>query len=85
MASKAEKAFKEKYPHAHIRPTDRAIASYRVIAVFAGDYLCAEGLTVRDAYGRAAEYDAAGLIQPDPEEQRTDDQTPARAISGLKR
>ncbi len=66
-----EMQFKAKYPNAHLRETGRSIAHYKVVAVYAGDYLCAEGLTSERAYRDALQYEAAGMITPDPNEQRT--------------
>jgi hypothetical protein len=67
--SQSEKRFKGQYPHANVRDTGRGIAGYKVIAVYAGEYLCAEGLTVAEAYKRAQEYVDAGMINPDPAER----------------
>lgn len=67
----AEQAFRAKYPNANLRHTDREIAGYQVLAVYAGDYLCAEGLTANEAFRRALDYEDAGLIHPDPTESVT--------------
>lgn len=71
MTKICEMEFRAKYPHANVRDTKRTIAGYKIVAVYAGDYLCAEGLTVAEAFRRALDYEDAGLIQPDPNEERT--------------
>jgi hypothetical protein len=70
--SKAEQTFKDRYPFAHARLTGGRVGRYEVVAVFAGDYLCSEGLTRAMAFEKALEYDNAGIIQPDPLEERTE-------------
>jgi len=70
--SKAEQTFKDRYPFANVRATGGRVARYTVLAVFAGDYLCAEGLTRALAFAKAVEYDDAGIIQPDPLEERSE-------------
>lgn len=69
MTSKAEKEFRSKYPHANVRPTGR---EYCPFAVYAGDYICAEGSTKAAAFKLALDYDKAGIITPDPNEVRTE-------------
>jgi hypothetical protein len=67
--SKAEQEFRAKYPFANLRPTGREFCPY---AVYAGDYLCAEGATPREAFSLALAYERDRLITPDPEEQAGD-------------
>lgn len=67
MMSKAEKEFRSKYLHANVRPTGR---EYCPFAVYAGDYICAEGPTKAEAFKLALDYDKAGIITPDPNEVR---------------
>jgi len=66
--SKAEREFRGKYPNANVRPTGR---EYCPFAVYAGDYICAEGSTRAAAFKLALDYDEAGIITPDPQEQAT--------------
>lgn len=69
MKSKAEKKFTAKYPNANVRPSGR---TYRPFEVFAGDYICADGRTRAEAFKTALEWEAVGLITPDPNEHRTE-------------
>lgn len=61
--SQAEKLFTAKYPHANVRP-----GTTHPFEVYAGDYLCSEGLSRVDAFRRALAYEESGSIQPDPNE-----------------
>lgn len=70
--SKAEVEFKAKYPHAHTRPGDRNIFGRPLVQVFAGDYLCSEASSAKAAYRLALRWEQDGIIQPDPQEPRTE-------------
>jgi len=64
----AEQKFRAAYPNAHhvVEP-----GTVPTVAVYAGDYICAEACTVQRAYRKACAYVEAGIIQPDPTEPCT--------------
>ena len=63
-----EAQFKEKYPYArHI--SELVSGTLKRFTVYAGDYLCSEACSKERAYKIAIEYDADGLILPDPYER----------------
>jgi len=68
--SNAEKEFRAKYPYANVRPSGRR---YRPFEVYAGDYLCADGATRKEAFTLALAYERDGLITPEPTEQATEE------------
>lgn len=63
-----EVEFKSRFPYANVRPSGR---KYRPFEVYAGDYLCADGATKREAFANALEYAVNNLITPDPNEMPT--------------
>jgi hypothetical protein len=65
--SKFEREFRRRFPHARVT-TEPAGAQMTRYTVFAGNYICAFGLSKRDAFKRALEDVNAGFIQPDPDE-----------------
>lgn len=67
-----EQMFTAKYPHANVRAVHGK--PYEMVAVYAGDYLCAEGHTKRQAFKTAWLWEQQGLITPDPEERRSDEE-----------
>jgi len=64
--SKAEIAFRDKYPNARV--FDCRVFFRCRYTIFAGDYLCAEGPTVALASREALRQEEAGNIKPDPTE-----------------
>jgi hypothetical protein len=67
MKSKAEREFTEMFPHANVRK-----GVTHPFEVYAGDYLCSEGITRAIAFQRALEYTREGYITPDPNETATE-------------
>lgn len=61
----SERKFRQRYQHANVRA-----GITHPYEVYAGDYLCAEGLTVASAFRKAWQYDQLGYIQPDPNEEQ---------------
>jgi hypothetical protein len=70
-----ENEFKAKFPNArHVRDNGQHVDRY---TVYAGDYLCSEGSTKREAYRLAFDFENQNLITPDPTETATTEGHPA--------
>ena len=74
IMSKAEQTFRARFPHTRVTVQQWSPgSSLKTVTVYAGDYICAEGLSKQDAFRRSLEYLDAGMIQPDPEEVAAQD------------
>jgi hypothetical protein len=67
MASKAETAFREKYPNARVE-VEKVLGTLKVYHVYAGDYPCASSVSKMQAFRNALQHEQAGDITPDPNE-----------------
>lgn len=66
--SKAELAFREKYPNTRVESVPSHIPGLTRYRVFAGDYLCAESVSRAFAFSTALHDAEDGIITPDPHE-----------------
>jgi len=64
--SKAEREFRTKFPNTRVSVEESAIRGMDRYTVYAGDYLCAQALSAARAFRAALDYDAHGIITPDP-------------------
>jgi hypothetical protein len=63
-----EMRFRAKYPHTRVVESPSGVHGMSKFTVYAGDYVCADGLSKLSAFKRALAYEESGLITPDPDE-----------------